>query len=360
LQVLQYAAVKQSEKQPLRLRAHHPSPSEVAADTPSGGGPALNSGDVVAIGGTCGQWSYVQRVGAREVSYGWVESSMLSPVTLLLPFDGGVPGAQDSQLFSKKWRIRVKLTKGRGIPVCEAYLQRLNQTFFYEAPFCGRPDNDQVPGFVRLNAVPLSSVEVNRLAVSIENVSFKPPANFIMKPDALVLAESATRAHKVYLDTRGVVQAVPRTEKTAVWRFSPEVDIDNDGTPDNVIMFSGFTWEPCGDPTEQFPLSGSEIPKPFVVSADGSSIDIGRTEALFGPPDVSSNRTHHNLLGYYPIGYSISLFKYRDKYFFDAFVGDPGSTDQSRQTIHVFQRTRRQLNEICRVENLDADWRLLQ
>ena len=59
------------------------------------------------------------------------------------------------------------LTKGNGIPVCEAYLQRLNNTDFQNMPYCGRPEDDSVPGFTRLNRVPLYAERIYRLLPKI-------------------------------------------------------------------------------------------------------------------------------------------------------------------------------------------------
>jgi hypothetical protein len=59
-----------------------------------------------------------------------------------------------------------KLTKGRDIPVCRAYLQRLeNSRFNYydRRPYCDRPEDDSVPGFSKPVRVDLSPTEVNRL-----------------------------------------------------------------------------------------------------------------------------------------------------------------------------------------------------
>jgi hypothetical protein len=39
------------------------------------------------------------------------------------------------------------LQQGHGVPVCEAYLELLNQTKFTETPFCGRPEEGSVKGF---------------------------------------------------------------------------------------------------------------------------------------------------------------------------------------------------------------------
>jgi hypothetical protein len=45
------------------------------------------------------------------------------------------------------------LTKGHGVQVCEAFLQRLNVTVYDDPPYCGRPETDAVPGFKLLDRI---------------------------------------------------------------------------------------------------------------------------------------------------------------------------------------------------------------
>lgn len=90
----------------------------------------LLTGDEVAIGKSCGKWAYVQYIGDRRVTKGWVENSRLAFV-------------QKAGQGTAKWLFT--LTKGRGTSVCEAYLQRLNVTDYAHdrpgspAPYCGIP-----------------------------------------------------------------------------------------------------------------------------------------------------------------------------------------------------------------------------
>ena len=357
---LQYATVNGVAGDRIPLNFRYPSSSRSIAGRRDRNMAYVVPGDAVAVGGTCNEWSYVQNIGERTVTRGWIESARLTPLALSLPFDEGVPGGQNPTQYPAKWQIRVALREGRGVPVCEAYLQRLNQTFFYEPPFCGRPGNDQIPGFQRLHAIPLTASEVNRLAVEITNLQLHPTGHLQQKADAVALADAATGMSKIYLDTRKIVPAVPRGANVAVWRYDPQVDIDNDGSPDNLIMFSGFTWEKCGESTPQFPNGASAVPKPLVLSVNNSGIDVKRTEALFAAPwqvDGIDMGTAGRLPGYYPIGYSISLFEYRSTYYFDAFMGEVGDSTDSRD-LHVFRRTKDRLEQVCRLENLDSKWRL--
>lgn len=117
----------------------------------------LVSGDTVALGKTCGPWAYVQYIGERKISVGWIDLSRLSVLKRIAPRASKMMYGpfENEPIFL--------LTKGHQLPVCEAYLQRLNQTEFHGPAYCGRPEDDQVPGFVRLVRVGVPLATVSRL-----------------------------------------------------------------------------------------------------------------------------------------------------------------------------------------------------
>ncbi len=317
------------------------------------------TGDVVAIDATHDSWSHVQYIGKTQVVEGWVESARLWPLAAQLPFDDGTPGRRDRRWYPQKWQIHVALLKGKGVPVCEAYLQRLNQTYFYEPPYCGRPENDQVPGFTRLHAVALSPTEVNRLTVTEANLVAPVNRNFVESPGAVELAASSTSA-PVYLDTQGLLAAVRTGENISVWRYEPPVDIDNDGTPDNLILWrSGGrpVWDQCGQLLSNGRVN-LEGPTAFILTKDNSGIDATRT--LMDFEDLASERYHR-------LKYSIGVFQYRGEYYFDAFVDgemrdSPASLSEPREDyrkyLHVFHRKDSRVEHACQLVNSDLDdWR---
>src|ERR1700675_1921036 len=59
-----------------------------------------------------------------------------------------------------KQKSLFRLTRGHALQICEAYLKRLNRTAYQEPPYCGRPENDQIPGFERLQRVALAPEEI--------------------------------------------------------------------------------------------------------------------------------------------------------------------------------------------------------
>src|SRR5207247_1203339 len=124
--------------------------------------------------------------------------------------------------------------KGQGVAVCEAYLERLNMTEYESPPYCDRPENDAIPGFARLNRVPLSAEAVQALLPRVKgftdykNQDWQDIVNAGRQRDGLPLQQWLSDV-KTYLG-----------KAIKVWRYDPPVDIDNDGVLDNVIVWHGF------------------------------------------------------------------------------------------------------------------------
>ena len=58
---------------------------------------------------------------------------------------------------------RFDLVQGQGVAVCEAYLARLNMTDYQDPPYCNRPEHAAIPGFARLQRMPLTAEAVQAL-----------------------------------------------------------------------------------------------------------------------------------------------------------------------------------------------------
>src|ERR1700722_643360 len=114
------------------------------------------------------------------------------------------------------------LTKGHHLPVCEAFLKRLNAAQSPKTPYCDIPEDDSVPGFTKLNRVSLSADEVTRLWSHI--------FWFTKAQD-----ESITRKDEPSVN----VASLLGTDLLA-WRYDPPVSLNNDGQPDNVVMWQGY------------------------------------------------------------------------------------------------------------------------
>jgi hypothetical protein len=148
---LSYATVSGATGSKDYLHAQFPAQCTPGVNEPCESSAYVLPGDVVGVGKTCGPWAYVQYIGEKRVTTGWLASSSLAPQKKL---SAQPPSRNDDYTGENVRRYPFKLTKGRGIPVCEAYLQRLNSTLYSTPPFCGRPENNSVPGFEALTRVP--------------------------------------------------------------------------------------------------------------------------------------------------------------------------------------------------------------
>ena len=311
---LSYAAVSVAQGAKAYLHAKYP--LQCAAGNPAScqSPTYVLPGDVVAIGKICGAWAYVQYIGAKRITSGWVRTTDLAKPNDISPrrnlMSSGNTGKEP--VFT--------LTRGKSVPVCEAYLQRLNQTEFEQPAYCGRPEDDRVPGFHRLNRVLVSPGEVKRLADLVVSITF--PLTAI---DSRYFDEMNENGG-VFNGTPSRVGA-PNIDSYATWRYDPPIDIDNDGMPDNVLIWhlDDAVRPYCG-----LPVQGDERIEQyaFVMSPDGSTIDQARTIQVFGHPDggyaavpgmQGLKGPSRFLKSLRLIGDSYSVFQYRDLYYFETF-----------------------------------------
>jgi hypothetical protein len=283
----------------------------------------LLSGDTVAISKTCGDWAYLQYIGDAHVNTGWALKARLSMIPKKLPFDDGPPPGftpDDTPATAK-----MTIAMGQGRPVCEAYSQRINQTIYYEPPYCGRPENDQVPGFSRLNRIILTPKEVTALYGQVEA--------FLLRSRSLPVQEVAPS------DLAGIGKAAS-DHLILVWGYDPRLDINNDGTTRNIVVWTGdpvsSSGKACGD---MHLLNGNLVSfgyvreqLAFALSDDGSLLDDDNSKQIFGHPtgghSVPENSPHLDISPQYKaLGNSISFFRYRDQVYFDTFFEGDGWPD---------------------------------
>ncbi len=291
---LHYATVNGVQRSNAHLHKQYPAQCGSSDESACPGESNLAAGTIVAIAKTCGQWAFVQHIGAESLITGWLSSSRLRDRQARLPFDAGEPGGRKRQpWWHPPTTIRVALIKGRGVPVCEAYLQRINQTMFYEPPYCSRPDNDQVPGFTRLERKSLPAAVANSIYVQAFNISHPTFDNNQLRPPELP-TENVVAIHWLNGTTQKMIPALTSHERLSVWSFDPSVDIENNGRPDDVVIWRGFppVWHEdvdqsaCGDSAPALQGAVSAESYAFILNQGGRDIDVAKTAAVFGDPVV--------------------------------------------------------------------------
>jgi hypothetical protein len=250
----------------------------------------------------------------------------------------------------------LKLTHGRGTAVCDAYLQRLKQSHFGAAewPFCGRPEDESVPGFQRLERRYLSETEALPLVNRVQKFMAVGDQNQVQRT-YYSNAEHPELSHwsdDIELPT----EILKYGSWTKVWTFRTPVDIENNGAPEPVLLWQGFPAAThkggaCGGAasgrTWDFPYMET---RGFILSADGKTIDEAKTRAVFAAPayvsslETSSSRaaTEHRVI---PLGDSIGIMLFEGRYYIDA--ADRPVSKNAPLTYAVFLHQDGHTQKVC-------------
>lgn len=302
------------------------------------------AGDKVLIGKECGGWAYIQHMGTRRVSYGWVSTTALSAVP---EAESGHTDQSSNGLERPDQKYSFQLTKGHGEPVCEAYLQRLNRTVSRVPPYCDRPESDVVTGFSRLKRFQLTAGEYNRLAPQVWQFTHGDP---MVDPPNL-------KDCQVGRET---------------WLYSPLIDIENNGRPREVLIWNGYGASgyrgACGD-IGLFGLPDAvglrQVQIAYILTPDKSAVDDKETRRVFGRPATAYEIANPSATPYpfRPIGRSIGIFKYRDTYCFDTFFDGTGDFHDQRKedprisnTLGVFEHHGGITNQVCELRMAGHDF----
>jgi hypothetical protein len=121
---LAYAVVKGKDAHRLSLHPEYPSKCRSPDEGACKGVSYVIPGDTVAIGTTCDAWSYVQCLGKKNISVGWVRTNYLTPSKLAPPSaesDRSLKSAAASSGEMDTAHYQFELTRGAETPVCQAF-----------------------------------------------------------------------------------------------------------------------------------------------------------------------------------------------------------------------------------------------
>jgi len=271
--------------------------------------------------------------------------------------------AKDNSQNGQQYHFQ--LTKGKGVPVCDAYLERLNTTKYEEPPFCDRPENDSVKGFVKLNRLPLSPADVHDLYPIISNFKLSANQKNLDWADMNLQLRLTQRSQGRLTDIgTQLLQRDLARGAVKIWRYDPAIDIDNDGVPDNVEVWQGgavaHVSGKCGEdlPNPYSKTGGSimhQVQLAFVVTGNNDRLDALKTKKIFAHPSGGYRLPDGSLsANFRPIGITIGIFKYQDSYYFDTFFDSRGDFEDKRQnderlfnTLAVFLHKDGKTRQVC-------------
>jgi hypothetical protein len=363
IEPLTYAKVSGDSNAHVSLLKQHPVMCKEAERDKCQGKAYLVPGDVVAVANTCGEYAHVQFIGEKRVSYGWVTAASLEPLARFKTRAAATMPQDPRAASHRPYTFRIK--KGQDLPVCAAYLQRLNRSSYVLPPYCGRPEDDSVPQFVRLQRVQLGSEAINRLYPLIFNFRFRIQP---LEPSGVADTRKGNRDVAPYIKP-GFLQ---------VWRYDPLIDPDNDGVSDNILVWQGLLpgeyeyVRACGSIWGES-NNGLRLDQlPIIFDASSRDIDGQATSEMIAHSSQDYDRelrtgslyaTAGPSGSFRPVGPSIGIFKYRSLYYLDTFFDIWGDAENKRRgrpelanTLGVFLRADGSRRQLCEYQLNGTDY----
>jgi hypothetical protein len=300
------------------------------------------------------------QLAAVATSAPWLDCFMvaIAVVTLsalpIISFGDEPSGQGDDKQFA--------LTNGKGVPVCEAYLDLLNRTPLERTPFCGRPENGPAP-FVHLE----------RRDVGIDEIL--PLFNYVfefMRFNDQHHVEKFFRPNddpkKSYWSTDAttpeVIGQVLGFHWMHVWSYDTPIDIANDGKPVRVLIWQGYgasgSGASCGVDYAAGPWYGTYTEqRAFVLNADGKTIDEPQTRAIFGMvgDPASKGRGEAGLppgaTSFAPMADSIGIFGYDGRYYIQ-IENKPAARGLPPPPVEVLLREHGNTSKVCAYRPLNV------
>jgi uncharacterized protein len=294
----------------------------------------------------CVEWTYRERLSElRRGNRGASDMLAITGRTHAQAAAARQPAAEDAPPFPVF--AHFMLTKGQSVQVCEAYLERLNRSWYPNYPTCDRPEDDRTRGFRKLDRILLSAEEIQPFWASVRS--------FVMDGDP-----DQWKRHEAWLKERALpprfgdrdrqLELVRGETTLHVYRFEQPIDLDNDGTADRVIMWRDGQ---CGYFDGPLPRSWLQIP--IVLNAAGDGPDVERTRELFAHAVEGYRLPSGGLTNRFrPISQRAGLFWYEGLYYTDGFFDEWGDFENRRvndpevgNRLGVFLRRNNVTTQVC-------------
>lgn len=227
-----------------------------------------------------------------------------------------------------------EIVRGKDRPVCQAYVSALENMAdgdaeFRERPWCPRNLNPSVEGFPPLDRTYITDLDkLITLRYRIES--------FMRSQDQYVGERAATTGNREAY--RRETESAIKYHQLAMWRYAPQLDIDNDGKGDNVLWYTAGRCDSSG------PISTALV----IADPPTLAIDEDETRRLFGDPRPYPIKTERFIQLH---GGTLGVFRYRKRDYIYAW-GDDAAWKKERSprtTARIYFRQRDKLSTICEV-----------
>jgi hypothetical protein len=275
-----------------------------------------------------------------------------------------VLGAAPASAAEKKESTNWVLTKGAREEVCAAYAAALNKTTS-KFPHCEREPMPPGAGFLPLNRVPLSADELYKVSEPLFGFAEQGRSDYYdqwraVRSEFCAKAANANACKRIRAEREltengggrwGETYSRSYLLRTSGWKYAPELDIDNDGRSDPVILVRR---EPCGVEDDKGVFSKSPT-YAFVMDQSYSSVDETRTMNIFGHPFSNWPKSIDGKRFRY-IGDEIGIVAFRGRTYFDTFLTSASDFENRRMndpslahTLAVFVSEKGRTREVCEI-----------
>jgi hypothetical protein len=263
----------------------------------------------------------------------------LAAILLIASFTCVAGGSPEPALPIYDYGYDITLKSGTEA-LCTAYLQFLSKASFPQPARCARPDPGNVDGFKGAQRKPLAPEEVGNLYAPVMTLFGKKPA-------------AVDRGGRHDPDARFVERAQKETIEAGrpdrfFYGFSPRPDIDNDGSPDDIVIWKDV-FVPCG----VVRYSEPEFSATRIVILDlRGNLDANRTASIFSfAPDAKSDPS---AIPPNWLGESFGVFQFRGEFYFDTFNSYsnlPRGADEEDflNTLSIYQRKGGKTRLVCEI-----------
>ena len=264
-------------------------------------------------------------------------------------------------------KLEFRLIYGKEHKVCTAYLERLNSSGPYSeeknAPHCTRPTPKAGDGFAATERLTLTPEELLKIDLAVEDFLSSHAPGFREK-EAELARKLGLRSPIQSPEQR--LQSIRSNLDRHPYKLSPLIDIDNDGTPDTIVIW------PNSNPCSRLGKSPAWNLSPtygFVLNSKTGEVDATKTQRIFGHPmngkDIltykNSKEPSFTVMDekFRPVGYWMGAFDFENVGYFDTFYNHEGDIHGRRKderdrykmlnTLGVFTQRNGTTAQVCEI-----------
>lgn len=183
-----------------------------------------------------------------------------------------------------------------------------------------------MPGIASVTRVQLRPEEIEPFWASVQSFLTRGDPEQYKRDDETRRARGLPAK---YGDRARRLELIYGNDNLKVFRFDPRIDVDNDGSPDPVVLWQdGQCGDFGNDPSHTQFRAWDAIP--VVLNAAGDGPDVEKTRRLFGLPVNQHVASGEPPMAFHAVGQNIGFVKHEGAYYFDPFFDGSGDSEGKR------------------------------